>query len=193
MNKISNILYLQNKVGEIFRKNFFNTCLDSVSTRSFNKSFLVHQIQTNFLTELKENHLLEIYLNKNDYNLDHKLLYINIHKHIYLEIESAKFILITTPPNILSLSLRDKCIMPIDYYGAKYFKVLKVFNPKKLINWDKRAVDNIITFFKDNMNLNIMVIKGFAVINYGRDIDDISSKLNLLENSCRIINDNFRK
>ena len=75
----------------------------------------------------------------------------------------------------------------------EYFKVLKVYSPSQFLNWEKKAPYEIESFFQKNINSKILIIKGFAVINYGRDIYDILKEITLLENSCRIINDNIRK
>jgi len=66
----------------------------------------------------------------------------------------------------------------------------KKFN-KKLIpqdfnDWHIKAGDEITTFFEKS-NEHLLLIKGFGVISYDRDLIEMVKKVAILENSCRLL------
>jgi len=90
------------------------------------------------------------------------------------------------PPYATAYSLNHDVIIPKDYYGATILKNIFVYDPKGFDDWEERALDEISDFFQNN-NSHLLLIKGFGLISYDRDLTEMVKKVAILENSCRLL------
>ena len=63
---------------------------------------------------------------------------------------------------------------------------LDVYDPKDFDNWYERADVEINRYFKESGS-KIMVIRGYGVYVFHRDLQLLSKLFALLENSCKIL------
>ncbi|WP_304406541.1 class II aldolase/adducin family protein, partial [Helicobacter rodentium] len=109
-----------------------------------------------------------------------------IHSLIYQNIPNAKYIAYGMPPFTTSYTLTHNKIVPKDYFGYKMLGTLNIYDPKDFDNWYERADVEINRYFKEN-DKKIMVIRGYGVYAYHRDLQALSKLFALLENTCRIL------
>ncbi|MBL0709234.1 MAG: hypothetical protein JJW00_09310, partial [Sulfurimonas sp.] len=76
--------------------------------------------------------------------------------------------------------------VPKDYFGAKQFDSIEIYNPKQFEDWYERADIEIYRYMKDKKT-NIMVIKGYGIYVYDRDMLQLAKTIALLENSCKLL------
>jgi L-fuculose-phosphate aldolase len=90
------------------------------------------------------------------------------------------------PPYATAYSLTHKEVVPEDYYGHQLLDKVAIYDPKDFSNWHIRAAYEITSFFKKSSN-NLLLIKGFGLISYDRDITEMVKKVAILENSCKLL------
>jgi L-fuculose-phosphate aldolase len=90
------------------------------------------------------------------------------------------------PPFTTAYSLYYNTITPKDYFGYKTFKSIDVFDPKPFDDWYERAQSEIAYYFQSKKT-DIMIIRGFGVYAFNRDIHEMAKKLAILEKSCKIL------
>ena len=111
---------------------------------------------------------------------------VHIHENIYEMIPNAKYISYTMPPYATAYSIKHGKVSPQDYFGKKILGDVLVYDPKNIDDWLERAPFEIPQFFLKN-NKSLLLIKGFGVISYDRDITEMAKKISILENSCRLL------
>ena len=126
---------------------------------------------------------------KQDYRWNEASAHAPIHSSIYKQFSEAKFIAYAMPPYALSYSLKHPILEPKDYFGAKYIAHTKIFDPKDYESWEERANTEIPRYFKDNP-VPFVIIKGYGVYVYARDIYTLSKGIALIEHSCKILHFN---
>ena len=90
------------------------------------------------------------------------------------------------PPYATAYSLKHGKVSPQDYYGKKVLGDLIVYDPKNIEDWLERAPYEIHQFFQKH-DTHLLLIKGFGVISYDRDLTEMAKKISILENSCRLL------
>jgi L-fuculose-phosphate aldolase len=90
------------------------------------------------------------------------------------------------PPYATAFSLKHGKVSPQDYYGQKVLGEVIVYDPKNIDDWIERAPYEIPRFFQKH-DTHLLLIKGFGVICYDRDITEMAKKVSILENSCRLL------
>ncbi len=168
----------------MFRKNFIGIFHGSISAKIKENQFLINKKDAIF-DELSDEDLIALYL-KEDYRYNDASLDARIHQHIYQNINQAKYISYSMPPYITSYSLVYDKIIPKDYFGYKLVEKIDVYDPKRFSDWYDRAKYEIYQYMKKT-GLNIMVIKGYGVYTYDRDINKMAKNIAILENSCKIL------
>ncbi len=180
--------FLINEMQEIalsmFRKNFLGIFHGSISARAEQNRFIINKRDAIF-DKLKESDFIELY-SKKDYRWNDASMDADIHANIYKNISEAKYITYTMPPFITAYSLKNDSIKPQDYFGYINFKELNIYDPMGFDNWYERAEIEIYNYLKKNRT-NTMVIKGYGVISYARDLTQIAKEIAILENSCKIL------
>ena len=90
------------------------------------------------------------------------------------------------PPYATAYSLRHNIVIPRDYYGFKTFGEISIYDPQNYQDWSKRAPYEITNFFQ-NKKEKLLLIKGFGLISYDRDLTNMVKNLAILENSCKLL------
>ncbi|MDD6055371.1 MAG: class II aldolase and adducin N-terminal domain-containing protein [Helicobacter sp.] len=168
----------------MFRKNFFGIFHGSISTKLEEGHFLINKKDAIF-DDLNKDSLMLLY-HKQDYRWKEASMDAFIHSLMYQNIPNAKYIAYGMPPFTVAYTLTHNQITPKDYFGYKMLGNLSVYDPKDFDNWYERADVEINRYFKEN-DKKIMVIKGYGVYAYHRDLQMLSKLFSLLENSCKIL------
>ena len=184
MNKAHLSKKLSSLALSMFRKDFFGIYHGSLSAKTESSRFLINTKETVF-DALDENSLIELYFKK-DYRWNQASIDANIHHSIYSQISEAKFICFSMPPFTTAYSLSHNIIEPKDYFGYKMLGSIEIYDPKHFEDWYDRAESEITHYFQSN-KFNIMVIRGYGVYTYSRDIHEMAKKLAILEKSCRLL------
>jgi L-fuculose-phosphate aldolase len=169
----------------LFNKNFFSVYHGSISARLGASTFVINS-QDTILDELTEESLIKLDCQKRDYRWSLANSDAHIHELIYKTIPNAKYVSYTMPPYATAFSLKHGKVSPQDYYGKKVLGDVIVYDPKNIEDWIDRAPYEIHRFFQKN-DTHLLLIKGFGVICYDRDIIEMAKKISILENSCRIL------
>lgn len=168
----------------MFRKDFVGIFHGSISTKvEFNK-FIINKKDAIF-DDITEKSLIELYFHK-DYRWNEASIDSEIHLNIYQNIHEAKYILYAMPPYIMAYALKHNKIIPQDYFGKKMFGEIDVYDPLDYSDWYERADTEIFRHLKDTKK-SLMVIKGYGVYAYDRDIHQLVKKVAVLNKSCNLL------
>lgn len=168
----------------MFRKDFFGIYHGSISAKTESNRFLINTKEAVF-DALSDSSLVELYFKK-DYRWNQASIDSKIHFSIYSQISEAKFIFFTMPPFTTAYSLEHTKIIPKDYFGFKELGSIEVFDPKQFEDWYDRAQSEIAYYFQTKKT-NMMVIRGYGVYSFNRDLHEMAKKLAILERSCRLL------
>jgi len=169
----------------MFNKNFFSVYHGSISARVSTNSFIINNKET-ILDEVTEDSLVKLDFQKRDYRWSMANADVYIHEHIYENIPNAKYISYTMPPYATAYSLKHGKVSPQDYFGKTILGEVIVYDPKNIEDWLERAPYEIPQFFQKH-DSHLLLIKGFGLISYDRDITEMAKKISILENSCRLL------
>ena len=176
---------IKNVSLSMFRKNFFGIYHGSISAKIDAGKFIINKKDALF-DEIKQESLINISMNLRDYKWNTASLDTAIHEQIYKDIPSAKYIAYTMPPYVVAYSLRHQTLDPSDYFGNMKIGKIKVYDPGNFNDWYDRAPYEIGKYFKDD-SCQLMLVKGYGLIVYDRDIIQMVKKVALIENSARLI------
>lgn len=168
----------------LFRKDFFGIYHGSLSAKTDSGRFLINKSDAVF-DSLSDDNLTELHFKK-DYRWKNASMDADIHLGIYSNISDAKFITFTMPPFTTAYTLDHKIIIPKDYFGDQEIGKIEVYDPKQFDDWYDRAATVIPKYFIQHHS-NLMIIKGYGVYSYNRDIHQMAKKLAILEKSCRLL------
>ena len=168
----------------MFRKDFYGIYHGAISAKTESNRFVINTKDAIF-DAIDEEHLLELYFAK-DYRWNDASVDAGIHKEIYKQITDAKFVTFSMPPFATAYSLEHNLIVPQDYFGYKDLGNITIYDPKNFDDWYDRAVTEIPKYFIDGQT-NIMVIRGYGVYAYNRNLHDMAKQLAILEKSCRLL------
>jgi len=168
----------------MFRKDFFGIYHGSISAKTESNRFIINTKEAIF-DAIDESNLIELYYKK-DYRWNQASIDASIHFSIYSQISEAKFISFSMPPFTTAYSLDHNIISPKDYFGHKEIGSIEIVDPKQFEDWYDRAESEIAYYFQTKKT-NIMVIRGYGVYAFNRDIHDMAKKLAILEKSCRLL------
>jgi len=167
----------------LFRKDFFGIYHGSISAKLESNRFIINSKETIF-DAIDDRHLIELYFNK-DYRWKDASIDADIHLGIYKQISDAKFISFTMAPFTTAFALHHQTIIPQDYFGYKDLGAIPVYNPRQFDDWYDRASSEIPHYFL-SQKTNIIVIRGYGVYTYHRDLHEMAKQLAILEKTCRI-------
>ena len=180
--------HLKNKLSSLalsmFRKDFFGIYHGSLSAKTESSRFIINTKEAVF-DALDEHALIELYFKK-DYRWNQASIDAKIHHSIYSQISEAKFICFSMPQFTTAYSLEHNIITPKDYFGYQEIGSIEIFDPKQFDDWYDRAQSEIAYYFQTSKT-NIMVIRGYGVYAYSRDMHEMAKKLAILEKSCRLL------
>ena len=168
----------------MFRKDFFGIYHGSLSAKTESNRFIINTKEAIF-DDINDSNLIELYYKK-DYRWNQASIDANIHFNIYSQISDAKFISFSMPPFTTAYSLEHNIITPKDYFGFKEIGSIEIIDPKQFEDWYDRAQSEIAYYFQSKKT-NIMVIRGYGVYAFNRDIHEMAKKLAVLEKSCRLL------
>jgi len=168
----------------MFRKEFFSIYHGSVSAKSDSSRFIINTKDTIF-DHMNESQLIELYFQR-DYRWNEASIDAAIHHNIYRQISDAKFITFSMPPNTMAYSLLHSRIEPMDYFGIKEMPVVEVYDPRSFDQWYERASTEIPKRLLQS-ELEFVVIRGYGIYAYNRDLHEMAKQLAVLEKSCRIL------
>ncbi len=168
----------------MFRKDFFGIYHGSISAKTESNRFLINTKEAVF-DAINEHSLIELYYKK-DYRWNQASIDSKIHFSIYSQISEAKFVCFSMPPFATAYSLTHNIIIPKDYFGHKELGSVEIFDPKQFDDWYDRAASEIAYHFQ-TQKTNIIVIRGYGVYAYNRDIHEMAKQLAVLEKSCRLL------
>ena len=169
----------------LFNKNFFGVYHGSISARVSSSGFIINSKNT-ILDEVTEESLVRLDCQQKDYRWTEASTDAVIHEHIYKSIPNAKYVCFTMPPYATAYSLKHGKVSPQDYHGKKVLGEIIIYDPKNIDNWMERAPFEIPQFFQKH-DTHLLLIKGFGLISYDRDITEMAKKVSILENSCRLL------
>jgi len=180
--------HLKNQLSTLalsmFRKDFFGIYHGSLSAKTESSRFIINTKEAVF-DAIDNNALIELYFKK-DYRWNQASIDASIHHNIYSQISEAKFICFTMPQFTTAYSLEHNIITPKDYFGYETIGSIEIFDPKQFDDWYERANSEIAYYFQTNKT-NIMVIRGYGVYAYSRDMHEMAKQLAILEKSCRLL------
>ncbi|MFA5235174.1 MAG: class II aldolase and adducin N-terminal domain-containing protein [Sulfurimonas sp.] len=180
--------HLQNKLSKLalsmFRKDFFGIFHGSISAKTESNRFIINTQEAIF-DALDGSTLIELYYKK-DYRWNQASIDSNIHHSIYSQISDAKFICFSMPPFTTAYSLDHNIITPKDYFGYTELGSIEIVDPRNFDDWYERASSEIAYYFQSKKT-DIMVIRGYGVYTFNRDLHEMAKKIAILEKSCRLL------
>ncbi len=168
----------------MFRKDFFGIYHGSLSAKTDTSRFIINTKEAVF-DDIDDNSLIELYFKK-DYRWKQASIDAKIHQSIYSSISEAKFICFSMPQFTTAYSLDHNIITPQDYFGYIELGSIEIIDPKQFEDWYDRAQSEIVLYFQTKKT-NIMVIRGYGVYAFSRDMHEMAKKLAILEKSCRLL------
>jgi len=184
MNKEHLKKQLSNLALSMFRKDFFGIYHGSISAKTETGRFLINTKEAIF-DAIDDRSLIELYF-KQDYRWREASVDANIHYNIYSKISEAKYVCFTMPQFTTAYSLNHNIITPKDFFGYNELGSIEIYNPKQFDDWYERAQSEIPHYFQTKKT-NIIVVKGYGVYTYSRDLHEMAKKLAILEKSCRLL------
>ena len=184
MNRTNLSNQLSTLALSMFRKDFFGIYHGSISAKTESNRFVINKKEAVF-DAIDSSSLIELYFKK-DYRWNQASIDSNIHFSIYSQISDAKFICFSMPPFTTAYSLDHNVIAPKDYFGHQEIGSIPIIDPKQFDDWYDRAQSEIAYYFQTKKT-NIMVIKGYGVYTYNRDLHAMAKQLAILEKSCRLL------
>ena len=169
----------------MFHKNFFGVYHGSISARTSTSSFIINKKEAMF-DEMSEESLINLDVLSRDYRWNISSMDTPIHEQIYQELPQAKYVCYAMPPYATAYALSHTKLSPRDYFGDRNLGELVIYDPKNFHDWYDRAPYEITNYFKENSS-HIMLIKGYGLFAYDRDIIEMAKKIAILENSARLM------
>ncbi len=169
----------------MFRKNFLGVYHGSISARVSSGSFLINKKEAIF-DEIDEHSLIHLDILMRDYRWNISSMDTPIHEQIYQELPQAKYACYTMPPYVTAYSLMHTRLSPSDYFGWLNIGEIEIYDPGNFSDWYDRAPYEIANYFKNNSK-QLMLIKGYGLFTYDRDIIEMAKKIALIENSARLL------
>lgn len=177
---------LQHISHSMFAKNHFGVFHGSLSAKTDINAFVINR-KNIILDEVDENGFIRLTSNtKKDYRWKEASPDTDMHLEIYNSLPNAKYISYTMPPYATAYSFDHSVVIPQDYYGYRDLKEVHVYDPGNFNDWKERAPHEIANYFENNNN-HLLLIKGFGLISYDRDLLEMVKKVAILENSCRLL------
>ncbi len=184
MNKQHLKQQLVNFSLSMFRKEFFSIYHGSISAKSDSGRFIINGKNAIF-DHLTPDQLIELYF-KPDYRWNEASIDAKIHQGIYRQISDAKFVTFSMPPYTTAYTLSHNIIEPRDYFGVRELGSITVYNPRSFDQWYERADTEIPNYLMQSRH-DFIVVRGYGVFAYNRDLYEMAKQLAVLEKSCRLL------
>ena len=183
------LLYSLKRVSlAMFRKNFFGIFHGSISARLTNDGFVINSKRAVF-DDLNPNNLISLNTQK-DYRWNEASIDTPIHAQIYKTFKNAKFIAYTMPPYTVSYSLKHPYLRPLDFFGQQILgEQIAIWDIGNYSSWYERAPFEISSeITKDNKRF--LIIKGYGIYAFDRDLQKKKKNIAIIENTCKILHFN---
>lgn len=168
----------------MFQKGFYGIHHGALSAKTANNRFIINTKDAIF-DEMGHKDFIEL-THMQDYRWHQASMDALIHQQVYAHISEAKFVTYAMPPYTTAYALKNWVIEPKDYFSAKLLGNIEVYDPKNFDDWYTRASSEIFLEFLHS-GQSILVIRGYGVYAYDRDILKLAKKIAILENSCRLL------
>ncbi len=175
---------LKSASNSMFYKNFMGIFHGSISTKTESNKFIINTKDAVF-DNLKDSDFIELY-EKKDYRWSDASIDADIHLKVYQNISEAKYITYTMAPFMTSYALVHDKITPKDYFGLDKIGSLDIYEMGDIKSWYKRASSEVEHYFRQN-KADMMVIRGYGLISFNRDLPTLIKKIAILENSCKLL------
>jgi L-fuculose-phosphate aldolase len=176
---------IQQVALSMFRKNFLGVYHGSISARIDAETFLINTKEAIF-DEITAESLIRLEYGNFDYRRNIASMDVDIHEEIYRHIPHAKYIAFAMPPYVTAYALQHDTFAPIDYFGNMFFDNIDVYDPEPFSDWYDRAPHAITNYFKRQPG-HLMLIRGYGLYVYDRDLTEMAKKIAILENSARLM------
>ncbi len=168
----------------MFSKNFVGIFHGSISAKVEDGKFIINSRESVF-DHLEDDDFIELYTKK-DYRWTNASIDADIHLNIYQNISEAKYISYTMAPFMTAYAMKHEYFQPKDYFGNQLIGTLPIYDPKDFETWYERAKSEVYHFF-EKQNSDMMLIRGYGLYSYSRDLKSLIKKIAILENSCKIL------
>jgi L-fuculose-phosphate aldolase len=158
-------------------KNLLTIGYGSISLKTGNDTMIINKKNACIK---EENFYIQININKKTLAYKEASEDASIHSKIYKEISHVKTILIISIPELLAYSIKHKKFSPIDTYGRKYFKNIKIVEDYD----NEKNINQLLETLKEN---EIAIIKSKSIVIISRDIKEALKKAFILNNSVKIL------
>ena len=175
---------LNSALRSMFRKNFVGIFHGSLSAKVEEEKFIINTRNAIF-DNLKEDDFIELYTKK-DYRWTNASIDADIHLSVYQNISEAKYLSYTMAPFMTSYALNHEEVVPKDYFGTQIIGTIPVYDPGDFESWYTRAKDEIYLYLQKN-NTDMILIRGYGLYTFNRDITTLIKKIAILENSCKLL------
>lgn len=182
---------LENSINEIkkiskhmFINGLFSMFHGSISMKIADNQFIINKKNTIF-GDLQDDDL-SILSPKKDYRWNEASIDSDIHLNIYQNIIEAKCVCYAMPPYLTAYSLNHVNLEPKDYFSSIKFDNIFIYDIKQFDDWYERAPFEVSRHMQ-TQNTNILIIKGYGIYAYERNILELARTIALLENSCKLL------
>jgi len=168
--------------NELFRQNFLNIGLGSLSLKIKADQMLINKKNKHYLEEdfIKNVHILHENMAWEEASED-----VKIHAEIYKLHSNTKAIAHIFPPNTMTFAeIHHLFLNPLDFTGKKYLNKIPIIEIGNIKEWEENKEFIIAKNLTEN---NIVIIKGFGVFIKTRDIREIIKLAAVMENSAFIL------
>ncbi|MBR7117799.1 MAG: class II aldolase/adducin family protein [Helicobacteraceae bacterium] len=176
----------------MFRKNFFDIFHGAISMKIDDSKFVINTKDAVLNSPALKNYM--VLTHKRNYSWQEASDDAFIHSFIYKEISEAKCIAYTFPNFTMAYSLNNNKFIPKDYFGYKKFKEAKIYNLGDYDSWYERADVEICNFLRQN-KVNFVIVRGYGLYIYERELSQLAKTISMIENSAKILvlSDAFNK
>lgn len=169
----------------MFAKGFLGIFYGSLSARISQDRFIINKGEAIFDKLTLES--LIVLDKTHDYRWNEASKDAHIHANLYASFSEAKFISYAMPPYVTAFSLKNATLEPKDYFGYEYLgQSIPIFDPKDFETWYERADTDIVRHLKQSKQ-DFIIVRGYGVYVYGRDMGEIAKKIDLIEQSAKIL------
>lgn len=169
----------------MFRKNFFGIFHGSISAKLNQEDFIINKKQAVF-DDLSPYNLITLNICK-DYRWNEASIDAAIHSKIYQTHKNAKFIAYAMPPYTVSYSLKYDILKPLDFFGQEILgREIMILDPGNYQTWYERANDEIAKNIAKSSQ-TFLIIKGYGIYAFDRDLHSLAKTIALVENTCKIL------
>lgn len=170
--------------SSLCQSGLFGIFYGSISARRSKENFLINRKDA--LLDSMDLDSFMLLHDKEDYRWKEASLDSYIHASIYRNFLDAQFVICAYTPFASAYSLKRTSLIPNDYLGYKVLgKQCPILDSKDYDTLYERVDTDIVRYFKTHKS-NFVIIKGFGIYAYGRDLNAVVKLIATAEHSCKI-------